>query len=162
MRKILMGIFCLCLLTSCQKKDVQTSGLLPEASIQTDSKLYRDAQTFVDELKLDESLKPLKDRNVKGLIFSGEKIYDDAAMLVASDNSADMVGIFAVEDIAEAKSRIQNYVDSLKSQYTIYSSSERFKLTNAIIEDNGKDLVVLIVCSDVEEAKTAVKNYLAR
>jgi hypothetical protein len=161
MKKLLAVLLSVLLCTAgCAKEAEQTTGLFPETETAETTQAVTEAESIAAELGI-EDLKQLKDRNIKGLIFGGEKLYSDAGVLLADDGRADMVGVFYVNDLAKAKEDIQNYLDDMASQYTVYSSSERFKIANAALADNGTDKICVIICDDVEAAADAAEEQVS-
>ena len=92
------------------------------------------------------------------MIFSGDDLYSDAAVLMSNTGTADTVGVFYVTDFNNAKTDIQNYLKNLETQTNVYDATEIFKISNAVMEDNGTDKIVVIIASDIETARKLAKQ----
>ncbi|MEE8807342.1 MAG: DUF4358 domain-containing protein [Lactimicrobium sp.] len=117
-----------------------------------------EANEIAEKLSLSDSLQQLKNRTVKGMIFSGDDLYSDAAVLMSSTGTADTVGVFYVTDFDTAKTDIQNYLKNLETQTNVYDATEIFKISNAVMEDNGSNKIVVIIASDIEAARKLAKQ----
>lgn len=153
MKKILCFLLT-CMLSGCSSIPFfSSSSSSPDSTEDTYSQALHDAEGILSQLGIEDNVKQLKDRNVRGMIFDGEEIATDAAVFLRDDDIAEFVGVFYVNDLEKAKQDIQNYVSSLKSMTNIYDSTEIFKIDNAVLRDNGKDKIVLIIDKDVETSK---------
>ncbi len=153
MRRLLGAILAaVLLLEGCGKEPVQTTGLFPDTATAETTQASTEAEQIASDLSITD-LKRLRGRNIKGLFFNGSQIYTDAAVLVSENDKADLVGVFYVTDLQQAEEGIRSYLAQMKSQYNVYSSSERFKIDNAAMADNSKDKIVVIICDDVEAAE---------
>ena len=132
------------------------SSATPSAT--TASQALIEADEIAEKLSLTDSLQQLKNRTVKGMIFSGDDLYSDAAVLMSNTGTADTVGVFYVTDFNNAKTDIQNYLKNLETQTNVYDATEIFKISNAVMEDNGTDKIVVIIASDIETARKLAKQ----
>ena len=117
------------------------------------------AASLVDELGLTDTTKEASDRVITGLFFFEEGTITDSSLYIANDKSANLVGVFDTTDMDATKSKIKDYLSTLKAQMQSYYPDEVFKIDNAVQEDNGTRIIV-IVCDDLEAAKTDARKAL--
>lgn len=161
MKKLLGAVLMTFLFVSgCVKEPEQTTGLFPDTATAETTAASTEAKEIAEALDI-KDLKQLRERNIKGLFFNGNEIYTDAAVLVSENDSADMVGVFYTDDVESARTYVESYLSQMKSQYNIYSSSERFKIDNAAVADNGRDKIVVIICDDVEAAEKKAEEAVS-
>lgn len=142
------------LLGGCGEAPEQTTGLFPESEETAITKACQEAAAVAEDVGFNpDEMEQVKERSVKAMIFNGESVYTDQALLVKEDGSADSVGIFYVDDMDTALADIKAYLSDLEEQVNVYSASERFKISHAVVDHNSSDMICLIICEDVESAK---------
>ena len=139
--------------------------LLLLCSCSTDTKNAEDmtiddmAAGLVEELDQDSSVK-VKSRIVKGMLFEGEDIVENACVYMSEDEgNSDFVGVFETDDPEVCIEYLQEWLLNQKNEMQIYYPSQVFKISNAVMENND-DLVILIICEDIEQAKVKAAALL--
>lgn len=150
MIKKIVLVCCLILMSGCSYVESITGASSTEETV---TQSLQEAQEIAEELDMLDNLEQLRDRNVLGMIFQGYEVYSEAAVLLNADGISDTVGVFYVTDLEAALGYIEEYVENLKSQTTVYDASELFKIDKAVIKDNGSDKIVLIIANDIVSAE---------
>ena len=164
--KICVAILSVVLLTGCADWHLLFVSLQSDDKVADMQKEETPAEEKAEQLILDLGLEgmmePLKERNMRSLVFQGDEIYSDGVIYLSTEQKSDSVGVFYVTDFDKSMSHVKEYLSSLKTQTNLYDFTEMFKISNAVIADNGTDLIVLVICSDIEKAKKlaeeAVRN----
>lgn len=118
------------------------------------------AAQIVKALGMEEKMDAVQDRVIQGLFFFEDGVIQDQALYIANDKSADIVGVFTVNDMDSAKASIQTYLKTLKAQMQNYYPDEVFKIDNAVLM-NDDTKIILIIANDLEKAKEEAKNFTA-
>jgi hypothetical protein len=146
-RKFASSVLVLALLAGCGSTTASTDDCASAAA------------AIVENLSLGDHVEQVEDRVISGLFFFDEGTVTDAALYIANDKSADLVGVFDVTDVDSVTSKIQDYLTNLKAQMETYYPNEVFKIDNAVVMDNGSR-VILIVAEDIEGAKSEASSLL--
>jgi ABC-type phosphate transport system ATPase subunit len=69
------------------------------------------------------------------------------------------LGVFKTSDPAAVKSKVNDYLTSLKETAQMYNPEEAFKIDHAIIKE-ASDQVVVVIADDMEQAQKIVDSVL--
>lgn len=119
------------------------------------------AKSIVESLELTDKMDEVQDRVIKGVLFLDDTMISDASLYIANDSTADLVGVFTVQDgqMDAVKEKLEDYLSTTKSQMESYYPDEVFKIDNAVMENND-DTIILIVTNDIESAKSLAQDAL--
>ena len=149
LKKFVSSILCVLLLAGC---GATSAGSAVSAE--------KEAEQIVSELGLSDKITQMDERVVKGLFFFEEGMVEDAKLYMDSTNqSTDLVGVFKTSDPAAVKSKVNDYLTSLKETAQMYNPEEAFKIDHAIIKE-ASDQVVVVIAEDMEQAQKIVDSVL--
>lgn len=124
-----------------------------------------DCETLAEVLNSDvafsETLTQLDNTGAEQYFNINPNNYDEIAAYVGTNAVCDEFVIVKTKNTSTVKSKLQDHVDSMRSQYSSYRPLEVAKLDNALIEVY-KDAVVLIISPNKGEAEKIYKNYLKK
>ena len=131
LKKFVSSILCVLMLVGC---GATSAGSAVSAE--------KEAEQIVSELGLSDKIKKVEDRIIKGLFFFDEGNGGRRAGLYRPNQSTDLVGVFKTSDPAAGKSKVNDYLTSLKETAQMYNPEEAFKIDHAIIKEASDQVVV--------------------
>lgn len=119
------------------------------------------ADVFNSDVAFSETLTRLDNTGAEKYFNINPNNYDELAAYIGTKAVCDEFVIIKTNNVSTVKSKLQDHIDNMRTQYSSYRPAEAAKLDNALIEVY-KDAVVLIISPDSTAAEEVYKRYLKK